>query len=167
MRRRLPAILLLALALVVMLTGCDSGSKSSDSATATVPGGAAAADVEVIAGWATALRAGDIEKAASYWALPSIASNGTPPLELKTEQQVIAFNEALPCGADLVRATAADGLTTATFDLTDRPGGACAPGVSGQAATVFKIENGRIAEWRRAPDPGGQETAPPVPGQSV
>jgi len=162
--------LLLALALAIPIAGCGSGSKDSgaDSATTTVPGGADPVDVKVIADWATALKAGDVDKAASYWALPSTASNGTPPLQLQTREQVIAFNNALPCGAELVKATTDDsGLTTATFDLTDRPGGGCGRGVGGQASTVFKIEDGKIAEWRRAPDPGGQDTAPPAPGQSV
>lgn len=169
---RISALALAALALTVPPAGCgsDSGGSSSGSAdtgaaTTTVPGGADAADVKVIDGWATALSAGDIEMAASYWALPSTASNGTPPLELTTKPEVIAFNEALPCGADLVKATTDKGLTTATFDLTDRPGGGCGPGAGGQASTVFKIENGKIADWRRAPDPPGQ--GQPAPGQSV
>jgi limonene-1,2-epoxide hydrolase len=167
-RHRLPTALLVALALAIGLAGCGSGSKDSgDSATATVPGGADAGDVKVIDGWATALKTGDVDKAASYWALPSTASNGTPPLQLQTREQVIAFNNALPCGAVLVKATTDSGLTTATFKLTDRPGGGCGRGVGGQASTVFKIEDGKIAEWRRAPDPGGQDTAPPAPGQSV
>lgn len=168
-RYRLLAALLLAIALAIPLAGCGSGSNDSDadSSATTVPGGADPADVKVIDGWATALKAGDVDKAASYWALPSTASNGTPPLQLQTRQQVIAFNNALPCGAELVKATTAEGLTTATFDLIDRPGGGCGRGVGGQASTVFKIEDGKIAEWLRAPDPGGQDTAPSAPGQSV
>jgi limonene-1,2-epoxide hydrolase len=166
-RHRLPAALLVALALAIPIAGCGSDSKDSgESATTTVPGGADPADVKVIDAWAKALKAGDVDGAASYWALPSTASNGTPLLQLQTREQVIAFNNALPCGAELVKATTADsGLTTATFDLTNRPGGGCGKGVGGQARTVFKIEDGKIAEWLRAPDPGG--TAPSAPGQTV
>lgn len=170
---RLIATVFAVLALGVPLAGCGSDSKDSGpsseggGANATVPGGAESADVEVIDGWATALKAGNIEKAASYWELPSTASNGTPPLELNSEAEVIAFNESLPCGAELVEATSEGDLTTATFELTERPGGGCGPGAGGEASTVFKIEDGKIVEWRRGPDPGGQDNAPPAPGQSV
>ena len=74
--------------------------------------------------WAAALSEGDVEAAADYFALPSIAQNGTPPLDLESREDVIAFNEALPCGAELVEATEEDGrFIVATFELTERPGG--------------------------------------------
>ncbi|MFN2611769.1 MAG: hypothetical protein ABR536_00185 [Solirubrobacterales bacterium] len=168
---RISILAIAALGLIGALAGCGGDSSDSNSgsagAAATVPGGGDQADVKVIDGWAAALKAGDIDKAASYWALPSTASNGTEPVELRTREQVIAFNQTLPCGADLVEATTDNGLTTATFDLTDRPGGGCGPGAGAQARTVFKIEDGKIADWRRAPDPGGGDTAQPTPGQSA
>ena len=71
---------------------------------AEIPGGADPEAAQVIDEWSTALREGDVEAAAEYFELPSVAQNGTPPLELESREDVIAFNEALPCGAELVRA---------------------------------------------------------------
>ncbi len=72
---------------------------------------------------------------------------------------MIAFNEALPCGAELVEAAEEDRFVVATFELTERPGeGECGAGVGAEANTAFVIEDGKITEWRRAPN---QPSAPP------
>ena len=147
-----------ALAALAIFAGCGGGSADQRE---SVPGGAAAGDVEVIDAWSDALRAGDVEQAASYFKLPSLAENGTPPLRLDTRAKILAFNESLPCGAKLVRATSTGRFTTATFELTDRPGGGCGPGTGSTARTAFAIEDGKISEWRRVPDepaapPGGE-----------
>ena len=123
-------------------------------------GTATPTDASVIRGWAQALRAGRIQRAASYFAVPSTVENGTPPVRITSRAQAREFNELLPCGAELV-ATARHGrFTYATFRLTDRVGGSCGAGVGGIAATAFRIRNGKIAEWLRLPDPGGG----PLPG---
>ncbi len=109
------------------------------------------------------MREGDIEGAAEYFELPSVAQNGTPPLPLETRDEVIAFNEALPCGAELVEAVDHAGFVIATFELTERPGeGECGPGAGEEAKTAFQIEDGKITEWRRVPDEG-IEPAPEGP----
>ena len=118
----------------------------------TSPAAPSAEAVEVIDGWSTALREGDVEAAADYLELPSIAQNGTPPLDLETRDDVIAFNEALPCGAELVEAIEHAGFVIATFELTERPGGDCGEGVGGEAQTAFQIEDGKITEWQRTGD---------------
>ena len=69
----------------------------------------------------------------------------------------MAFNRALPCGAELIGARTARGLTRATFRLSDRPGGGCGDGAGERASNLFAIEDGEIVEWRRistAPDAG-------------
>lgn len=153
MRRAISTIALLA---TLVLAGCGGGSDEPEEAS--VPGGADAADVEVIESWSDALRSGDVEKAADYFELPSLAENGTPPLELDTREKVLAFNESLPCGAELVRASSEGDVTTATFELTERPGpGRCGSGTGERASTAFVIEDGKIAEWRRAP---AEQSAP-------
>ena len=128
-------------------TGGSAGSSESE-----IRGGADPEAVQVIDDWSRTLSEGDVEGAADYFAIPSIAQNGTPPLDLDSREDVIAFNEALPCGAELVEATEEDRFVVATFELTDRPGGGCGPGVGGEAKTAFVIEDGKIAEWRRAAD---------------
>jgi hypothetical protein len=137
-----------ALAGLALLAGCGGGS-SDTVATATVPGDGDTADVKVIGAWVDALRAGDVDQAASYFALPSVVQNGTPPLRLKTRDDVVSFNSSLPCGAKLVSASSEGQVTTATFELTNRPGGSCGAGVGQAASTAFVIEDGLIVHWSR------------------
>jgi hypothetical protein len=56
----------------------------------------------------------------------------------------------------------------ATFELTERtgPGAGCGEGIGGEVRTLFGIEDGKIAEWLRAPDPATPGT-PPGPGGGV
>ena len=158
--RRNPTLALCALFAAVAIAGCGG---EDDSDEASVPGGADPEAVQVIDDWSRTLMEGDVEGAAEYFALPSIAQNGTPPIPMETRGQVIAFNEALPCGAELVEATDEDGFVIATFELTERPGeGECGSGVGEEAMTAFVIEDGLITEWRRVVD-GGVEPEPEGP----
>jgi hypothetical protein len=117
----------------------------------------------VIREWAQALTAGELEKAASYFALPAIVENGTPPVRVTSRAQAREFNELLPCGARLI-ATARHGVYTyATFRLTSRVGGDCGVGTGAFAATAFLIRDGKIAEWRRLPNPGSGQQPPSAP----
>jgi hypothetical protein len=116
--------------------------------------------VNVIAQWAQALRSGEVDKAAAYFALPAIVENGTPPVRVTTRAQVRQFNELLPCGARLVSTARHGAYIYATFRLTNRVGGDCGAGTGTLVATAFLIRNGKIAEWRRLPNPGSS----PPPG---
>ena len=162
--RPLIAGLATAAAAITIVLGCGGGDSGSDQAG--VPGSADPEAARVIDEWATALGEGDIEAAADFFEVPSIAQNGTPPLDLDSRAAVVAFNEALPCGADLVSAESHAGFTIATFELTERPGpGRCGGGVGGTAQTAFRIEDGKITEWRRV---GGEApAAPPVEGPVI
>jgi hypothetical protein len=148
------AIAALATGLVV-LAGCGSGGSSP------VPGGADADATRVIKQWADELRAGDVRAASERFQIPAVVQNGTPALTLTDRQEILLFNESLPCGAELTRAETRERFTVATFRLTERPGpGECGAGVGESAQTAFVIRGGRIAEWRRVPDqpaePSGQ-----------
>ena len=96
---------LLALAVLAALTLAACGD---DVPTITIeegiPGGADPESVEVIEDWAAALADGDVEEAASYFAIPSLAENGPAALRIRDRPDAVAFNESLPCGAELVRA---------------------------------------------------------------
>jgi hypothetical protein len=118
---------------------------------AAVPGDASAEDVRVIDEWARALSDGDIDAAAGYFAIPSVAENGPALLRIRNEGQAKLFNSSLPCGAKLIHAETQGAFTTATFHLTERPGeGYCGIGDEQVTAeTSFVIERGKIAEWRR------------------
>jgi hypothetical protein len=123
----------------------------------------AAPDVNVIRDWAQALTAGDLGRAASFFALPAIVENATPPVRITSRAQARAFNELLPCGARLVATAHHGDYIYATFRLTDRVGGDCGAGTGGIAATAFLIRNGKIVEWRRLPNPGGEQQPPSTP----
>jgi len=147
------AILLAAAALIGC--GSDEGDQTiaGEAEAEEIPGGADPEEARVISEWSTALREGDVQAAADYFKVPSSAQNGTPPLRLRTRKDVIAFNRALPCGAELIRAEDDGRFTLATFELTERPGpGACGPGTGSTAKTAFVIEDGLITDWIRAAD---------------
>lgn len=119
----------------------------------SIPGDADADAVEVIREWADQLRAGDVEAAAERFEIPATVQNGTPPLRLINRDEVIAFNESLPCGAELTEAERSGRFVVATFELTERPGpGECGSGVGETARTAFVVHGDRIAEWRRVAD---------------
>ena len=113
------------------------------------------ADVEVIRAWAEALTASDIDAAAAFFALPSQAENGLT-FDIETRDDARFFNESLPCGATLEETHVEGHFITATFELTDRPGGGPCPGDGNLAQTSFVIEDGVIVEWRRVAIPGDE-----------
>jgi hypothetical protein len=148
MKRTLTAAAVLISALALSACGGDDGGDDGSG----IPGGADPEAAQVIDDWSQALSDGDVEGAADYFALPSIAQNGTPVANLETREDVVAFNKALPCGATLTEAETEGRFTIGTFELDDRPGGDCGRGVGGTARTAFVIEDGKITEWLRAPD---------------
>jgi hypothetical protein len=115
--------------------------------------------VAVITGWSDQLRAGHVARAASYFAVPVIVQNATPPIRLDTRKEVLAFNATLPCGAHIVKTIAGSRYTVATFVLTERPGSPGCGATGKLAATAFLLRHGKIAEWRRVlvPPPLGPE----------
>jgi hypothetical protein len=162
-----------ALLIAAVVTGGCGGSSGDKPARkpprllgspATRP--AKEADVRVIRGWVDTLRGGRVEAAASYFAVPALVENGTPPIKLRTRAQVRLFNEALPCGARLLRTFQSGRYVAATFRLTERPGGDCGRGTGSEAATAFVIRDGKIVEWRRVPLPGERIPQGPAPPTS-
>lgn len=149
----------IAVAFALIATGCGGDDEGSTTTTEASPstepdvGDASPGDVEVISGWVDALRAGDTEEAAGYFAIPSTAENGPLLTKIDSKQAAVAFNESLPCGAKLISARSEGDFTTATFRLTERPGGDCGTGTGGKASTSFEIEGGKIVEWRRVETP--------------
>lgn len=158
-----------AVSAISALAGCGLGDDQTTTTTipgavseTEIPGGADATDVEVIQAWSTTLGEGDIEGAAGYFALPSLAENGPALVRIDNLEEARLFNESLPCGAELVRATSQGNFTNATFRLTERPGpGSCGQGSGHLAMTAFLIEDGEIVEWRRLPT----EAQPPIDGR--
>jgi hypothetical protein len=112
------------------------------------------ADVRVVRAWADTLRRGEVRAAARYFALPSLVSNGTPPIKLETRAEAEFFNRTLPCGARLIDTEPAPrGFFIATFRLTERPGaGECGSGTGETARTAFRVRGDRITDWLRVQD---------------
>jgi hypothetical protein len=154
--------------MAMMGAGCGSSahrtlpSAARPRAPASAAPAAGAAAVGVIRGWSTALRRGDVDAAARYFALPSEFVNGTV-IEIHTEAEARAANAALPCGALLISAARRGSFISALFRLTNRPGpdAGCGSGAGQLARTNFIISGGRIRDWIRAPETGGGN--PPGP----
>jgi hypothetical protein len=167
--RRLLIWALPALALAVGACGSHGGQRAQPTPRATTTAGAGAgggagaprrvtsAEAAVIRGWSSSLRHGDVGRAARYFALPSVVSNGTPLLKMTTRAQARAFNRALPCGAEVVALERrVHEFVVATFRLTERPGpGECGSGTGALARTAFLIRSGHIVQWLRVPDAPG------------
>jgi hypothetical protein len=111
-------------------------------------------DVRIVRAWADTLRRGDVHAAARYFAIPSLVSNGTPPIKLETRAEAEFFNQTLPCGAKLIDTEpAAHGFFIATFRLTERPGtGECGTGTGATARTAFRVRKEHITDWLRVQD---------------
>jgi hypothetical protein len=112
------------------------------------------ADVRIVRAWADTLRHGRVRAAARYFAIPSLVSNGTPPIKLETRAEAEFFNETLPCGARLIDTEPAPhGFFIATFRLTERPGpGECGSGTGETARTAFRVRDAHITDWLRVQD---------------
>jgi hypothetical protein len=171
---------LLALPLILALTGCGSGSGGLDYQLRTPPpfvGGAPVAppgqkpvDREmtrtdarryraVIANWANAVRAGNVDRAAHFFDLPAIVSQpGRSALQVNTPLIAQAFNASLPCGAKLIGTNPDGRYVVATFVLV-RKGGPC-PGAGHLARVGFVFGDlrhpRRFTEWWQASSAAGK-----------
>jgi hypothetical protein len=115
----------------------------------------------VIAGWANALRHGNVERAASYFALPAIVAQ-SDTIQLATRDDARAFNEGLPCGARLLEVQHDGRYIVGTFRLTNKPGQTCL--TPGQLVRVaFVIQGRHFTEWRQIPDTPGAAPGPSKP----
>jgi ketosteroid isomerase-like protein len=156
---------LAATASALAAAGCGGGAPG---VTRTVTAPSADSATRVIRAWSDTLRGGDVDRAARYFALPSIVQvqPGGPAERITRRSEAVAFQAILPCGAVLLSAAREGRYVTALFRLTSRSGATCdAPGAT--ARTAFVVRRGKIAEWRRVPDePGddgrGRSEAPPV-----
>jgi hypothetical protein len=159
---------LVALAVPLAFAGCGGGShahtQSHPTRARTAPGPgrqpsvlepADPRRVAIVRAWVDALRAGNLAKASSYFAVPSIVQNAGPAYQLRSRLAVRLFNASLPCGGRVVRAVRAGRYTIVTFELTERRKSVqgCGSGVGELAATAFAFRHERISEWLRVTIP--------------
>jgi hypothetical protein len=156
------ARLLVTTASIAMIAaGCGSSAKTARSPHTAGPDDLTA--VRVIRAWSAALRQGDVNGAARYFALPSEFINGPgDAVVIHNEGEAQAVNATLPCGAVLISTERHGRYVSALFRLTNRPGGGCGTGTGQLARTDFIIAKGRIVEWVRA-DAGGAPPGPVAP----
>jgi len=131
-------------------------------------GPAKRSSTRVIRRWLAALDHGDVRRAAHYFALPSKFQNaGTPVLHIDSEEERIAVNLSLTCGAKAEKTGAAGAYTIVLFRLVERsgPGGGCGAGSGGTARGAILVAGGLIREWFRLPD--DPSAAPDQPGSSA
>jgi ketosteroid isomerase-like protein/predicted small lipoprotein YifL len=115
----------------------------------------------VLEGWAAAVRRGDTDRAARYFAVPAIVAQSMT-VQLQTREQVRKFNDELPCGAKLLEVQHDGRYVVGTFRLTQRAGHTCT--AAGELARVaFVIRGHRFTEWRQVPDTPGASPGPDEP----
>jgi hypothetical protein len=145
MVRRRHGVLLLAL----LIAGCGGAASPRE---APAERSAAADDVAVIRAWGIDMQHGETRRASARFGLPAVVANNTPELQLRTRAEVEFFNGTLPCGGRLVDTELRGELIVATFELTERPGGACGSGTGHRAQAAFGLRDGKIVRWIRVPN---------------
>lgn len=108
----------------------------------------------VVKRWLRALTQGDVGAAAETFADGAVVQNLQPPMRLADRAAREAFNRQFPCGAEIVDASSVEGYLVVTYRLTDRVDSRC-DGPGGRAAGTIKVEDGKMTEWYRLPDPAG------------
>lgn len=109
-----------------------------------------AVSARVIRKWLSALRAGDIARAARFFALPAKVQNATPVITLRSAADREAFNDSFPCGARATRLEhGSGGYTIVEFVLTERVDGDCMGAAGGTARSAIRVVRGHITDWYR------------------
>lgn len=118
----------------------------------------------VIAGWANAVRRGDIAAAAGFFDLPAIVYQpGRAALQVNTPQIAEAFNASLPCGAKLIGTNPDGRYVVGTFVLVAVGRTKCAAaGQTARVGFVFgdKRRPRRFTEWWQVGDQPNSITGP-------
>jgi len=122
-----------ALAVIVLLTGCGSGSPSAES---------------VVRAWSAALNQDDNNTAAELFARGAEVVQNGHVLTLRTRHDALAWNTALPCSGRIVSIRSHGETATATFRLGNRPHSQC-DGPGQEATAIFKVVRGKIVLWHQ------------------
>lgn len=109
-------------------------------------------DLAVVKHWLSALAHGRLATATEAFADGAVVINATPPLTLHNRRERRIWNESFPCGAEVVTASSVKGYLLVTYRLTDRVGSKC-DGPGGTAFGAVKVEDKKMTEWYRLPDP--------------
>jgi limonene-1,2-epoxide hydrolase len=132
------APVVLCLAVVALLAGCGSGNPSAES---------------VVRAWSQALNDDDNDRAADLFARDAQVVQAGHEVTLRTHQDAVAWNAALPCSGRIVSIDTRGDTATATFVLGDRRHSTC-DGPGQRATAIFKVVKGKIVLWHQTPERG-------------
>jgi hypothetical protein len=130
-------------------------------ALAACGGSTAASAPDVVRAWSAALDRNDNEHAARLFADGAqIVQNGEEIL--LTHADAVRWNAGLPCGGRISHLEQhGKSQVLAIFELQRRPQHRC-DAVGGQAAAIFRVEDGQIVLWHQTVVPERFE-----PGQTI
>lgn len=162
---------LAAACLILGLPGCsssgDSDGRSSGKPSATPTGPEAAParprrgeppEAAQIRGWSRELNAGHFEQAASFFARNAVVEQ-LDQVRLPNRKAAVAFNQSLPCRADVTDVKSEGKTVVAAFQL--RPGKGSKSTCDGAARVRFRFSGTKFIEWRQLGPPDA------APGDSV
>jgi hypothetical protein len=124
--------------LAATFTGCGSGAPSAES---------------VVRAWSEALNEGDNNTAGNLFAPGAEIVQAGHVLTLKTHDEAVAWNAALPCSGRILSIRTKGQTATATFLLGDRPHSQC-DGPGQRATAIFKVVHGKIVLWHQTGSSG-------------
>ena len=115
------------------LAGCGSGPPSTES---------------VVRAWSQALDQDDNETAANLFAPNARVVQDNTVIRLKTHEDAVAWNSALPCSGLITSIHSRGAIVTATFRLGDRADSQC-DGPGQRVTAIFKVVDGKIVLWHQ------------------
>jgi limonene-1,2-epoxide hydrolase len=124
----------LTAALVVLAAGCGSDPPSPES---------------VVRAWSQALNTDDNARAADLFAPGAEVVQAGRVLTLRTHEQAVRWNSALPCSGRIVSIQTTGETAKATFELGDRESSRC-DGPGERATAIFRVVKGKIVLWHQA-----------------
>jgi limonene-1,2-epoxide hydrolase len=123
----------LGLIVIAVAAGCGGGSPNAES---------------VVRAWSVELNAGDNEAAADLFARNATVIQGDSIVTLRTREDAIEWNAALPCSGQIVAIRTTGDSVVATFLLGDREESKC-DGPGEKATAVFRVRKGKIVLWHQ------------------
>jgi len=120
-------------AVIALLAGCGSGSPSAES---------------VVRAWSEALNQDDNDTAGTLFARGAEIVQDGHVLTLRTHDQAVAWNAALPCSGRILSIRSHGQTATVTFLLGNRRHSRC-DGPGERATAIFKVVRGKIVLWHQ------------------
>jgi limonene-1,2-epoxide hydrolase len=142
---RAAAAAVLSVVAVVLVAGCGSGPPSAES---------------VVRAWSQALNEDDNDRAADLFADGAEVVQAGQVLTLRTHDDAVKWNAALPCSGKIVSITTHAETARATFVLGDRRHSKC-DGPGSRTTAIFKIVKGKIVLWHQT-SAGGAAPPPEI-----